>query len=48
MTEAKHRIVMLDLNNVGTVSHIIVSALHFFNVGKSETPIVSKQAFYGK
>lgn len=31
------KIVMLDLNNVDTMSHIIISAVHFDSVGKSET-----------
>lgn len=46
--KAKDKIVMLDLNNVDTTSHIIISAVHSFSVGKSGTPIVSKQAFHGK
>lgn len=46
--EAKDRIVMLDRNNEGTMSHIIISAVHFFSVGKSEMTIVPKQAFYSK
>lgn len=32
--ESKDRIVMLDLSNVGTMSHIIISAVHIFHVAK--------------
>lgn len=48
MMEAKDKIVILDFNNVCTMPHTVISAVHFDSVGKSETLIVSEQVFYGK